>query len=434
MKFVGKNVVIYGAGVSGRAVYDFVRDKGAKAIVYDDDENVPFATHSKGVFDSADIIVLSPGVSAQKDFIMEAKLENKLVIGELELASVFCNAEQIAVTGTNGKTTTTLLIDHVLKRAGLHSHAVGNIGVPFCSIADKLDVSEVAVIEASSFQLENVISFSPDIAVLLNIAPDHISRHGSMQKYIEAKGNIFLRQSEQDFAVYNADDPIVCELVDKCVAKKVPFSLTHPVEGGAYLSSGFVCFDGKPVVCVEDIDFDGKELENVLATVAVCMIKGISKFCISSAICDFSKPKYRRERVACIDGVTIFNDSKATNISACMSACESVGDCVLILGGMKGSEDFDCLFENLPKCVKHICVSGENSEDILESAKIFGFDNIQAYDNIKDALYDAYSVAKEGGISTILFSPSSKSFDKFASFEQRGAYFNDCVKALRVGR
>lgn len=432
MKFVGKNVVIYGAGISGRAVYDFVRDKGAKAIVYDDDENVPFATHFKGVFDGADIIVLSPGVSAQKDFILEAKLENKVVLGELELASIFCNAEQIAITGTNGKTTTTLLIDHILKRAGLHSHAVGNIGVPFCSIADKLDVSEVAVIEASSFQLENVMTFSPDIAVILNISPDHISRHGSMQKYVEAKSNIFLRQSEQDFVIYNADDEIICGMRDKMVAKKIPFSLSHPVEGGAYISSGFVCFDGNPIVCIEDIDFDGKELENVLASVAVCMIKGISKFCISSAICDFSKPKYRREKVAMIDGITIFNDSKATNVSACVCACESVDDCVLILGGMKGDEDFDSLFENLPQTVRHICVSGDNCEDILQSAREVNFENIEACEDIKTALKTAYRIAKERGISNILFSPSSKSFDKFKSFEDRGEYFNDCVKALRV--
>lgn len=173
MKLVGRNVVVYGAGASGISAYELLREKGARAIIYDDDPTRERATSSIGVFKDADLIVLSPGVNPDKDFLLDARLENKTVTSELNLASSVCVAEQIAITGTNGKTTTTLLIDHILKRAGIHSHAVGNIGVPFSSIADKLDATETAVIEASSYQLENSAGFSPDIAVLLNIKPDH---------------------------------------------------------------------------------------------------------------------------------------------------------------------------------------------------------------------------------------------------------------------
>lgn len=433
MKFVGKNVVIYGAGASGRSAYELVREKGAKAIVYDDDGSVRQATNSKGVFADADIIVLSPGVDGEKDFLLDAKLENKLVIGELELASRLCCAEQIAITGTNGKTTTTMLIDSIFKRAGEHSHAVGNVGTPFSSIADKLDASEIAVIEASSFQLESAINFSPDTAVLLNISPDHISRHKTLEKYINAKSKIFLNQGEQDYIVYNEDDEIIRGLTSQMVAQKVPFSLEHPTDG-AYISSGFVCFRGKPIVALEDMDFQGKELQNVLAAVSVCMLHGVSAYCTASAITDFAKPKYRRERVDIIDGISIYNDSKATNVSACLCACECAGECALILGGQRGSEDFDVLFSHMPNNVRYAVATGENSADIISSARNNGFENVSECEDLDKAFQTAFDFAKSEGLDSVLFSPSSKSFDKFRNFEERGKAFDVLVKKFKLKR
>lgn len=434
MKLIGKNVVIYGAGASGLSAYQLVRDKGAKAIIYDDREGTPHATNSKGIFYSADIIVLSPGVNGFNEVLVDAKLEGKTVISELELASEFCLAEQIAVTGTNGKTTTTMLIDHILRRAGKSTYAVGNIGTPFSSIADRLDATETAVIEVSSFQLESSIKFSPDIAVLLNIKPDHLERHGSMEKYIAAKANIFAHQSTQDIAVYNDDDEIVRSLVPQIVAKKVPFSLTHPIKGGAYMSSGFVCFDGKPILELEEVDMRGAELENLLAAVAVCMSEGVSAYNIAAGAIEFERPHFRRERVASVCGVTIYNDSKATNVSACVSACESMkGDTVLILGGALREENFDDLFSALPKNIKAITVSGDNAGRIMKSAAAFEYENISVHPDIKSALSHAYEIAKTNGYGNILFSPSSKSFDKFESYEARGKHFNACVKELRAG-
>ncbi len=437
MRFVGKHVVVYGAGMSGIAAYELVREKGAKAIIYDDDIDAHRATNSKGVFDGADMIVLSPGVDANKDFILDARLDGTIVMSELALASSLCVAEQIAVTGTNGKTTTTMLIDYVLKRAGLHSHAVGNIGVPFCSIADKLDATEIAVIEASSFQLENSPSFAPDISVMLNIFPDHLSRHKTMQNYISAKSNIFLKQSEQDYIVYNADDENICALTGQMVAQKVPFSMTSVQMDGAYISSGFVCFKGKPIVALEDVDFVGKEIENVLASVAVCMIKGVSPFNIASAITDFAKPMYRRQLCKIIDGIKVYNDSKATNVSACVCACECVsrtdGDFVLILGGQKGEEDFVALFEGIKRdcgdSLKYVVACGQNADDIFACATKFGVD-VVVREALQDAIFVALVKARECGAKSILFSPSSKSFDKYSSFEERGRIFDALVNVV----
>lgn len=432
MKFIGKNAVVYGAGVSGLSAYQLLREKGAKAIIYDDNPEAIGATNSTGVLDAADIIVLSPGVDGRKDFLYDARLENKTVIGELELAYECCAAEQIAITGTNGKTTTTMLIDSILKRAGKQSYAVGNIGTPFSSIADKLDATEIAVIEASSFQLEGCVKFSPDIAVILNIKPDHLDRHGSIEKYAEAKANIFLRQAEQDYVVYNADDEIINAFVPRMVANKIPFSATHPVKGGAYISSDFICFDGTPVLSLDETDMSGAEIENILAAVCVCFIKGISVYNIAAGIIEFERPSFRRQSLGKVGEINVYNDSKSTNVSACISACAGTeGDAVLILGGAKRSEDFDELFKQLPSNIKAVAISGQNARDILCAAKANGFDNAVTYDSIDGALRGAYETAQSIGAKNILFSPASKSYDRFESYIARGKHFNACVDALR---
>lgn len=434
MNLFGKSAVVYGGGASGLSACRLLADMGAKAIIYDDNPDCKNATHSVGVFSNADIIVLSPGVDGGKDFLLDARLENKLVISELELAYRLCRAEQIAITGTNGKTDTTLLIDHVLKRAGLHSHCAGNVGIPFSAIADKLDATEIAVIEASSYQLEACVDFSPDIAVILNVTPDHLSRHKTMNNYVDAKAKIFRKQSECDYVIYNADDERICALTPQMLAHKIPFSAKRIVLDGAYLSSGFVCFKGCPIVSLDDLDFKGEELQDVLATVAVCMTKGVSAFCTASAITDFSKPKYRRELVAIKDGIHIYNDSKATNVSACLCACDCVGDCVLILGGQRGTEDFDELFSRLSSHVRFVVITGENSSDISSSAYKFGYTNTAVCDTLSTALSVAVAKARELNCDSVLFSPASKSFDMYKSFEERGKRFDEAVALLPSGR
>ena len=434
MNLTGKTVVVYGAGISGLCAAQLVRDHGGRAIVYDDNPTKHHSTSCTSVFNDCDIVVVSPGVPCGNAHVLDARLEGKQVLSELELASQFCAAEQIAVTGTNGKTTTVMLIDHILKYAHIPSHAVGNIGAAFSSIADKLDAMEVAVIEASSFQLEGARLFSPDIAVMLNISPDHLDRHGNMQRYIGAKANIFLNQSASDTAIYNADDVEVAALEAVMVARKVPFSISRPVDG-AYISSGFVCYKGMPVVETEELDFAGRELENVLAAVAVAAEKGISFYTLAAALHTFKRPDFRRKACGRVRGVNFFNDSKATNVSAAVSAAESMeGDTVMILGGADRGEDLDALFASLPGAVKGAVVTGENAEKMISAAKERGFLNISKSPDIFDACADAADMAEELGCVNVLFSPSSKSYDNYTSYAERGRAFDAAVERLSRGK
>ena len=433
MNLTGKTVVVYGAGVSGISAAQLVRDMGGRAVIYDDNPKKSHSTSNTAVFRDCDIVVTSPGVRSDNELLLEARLAGKQVIGELEFASLFCAAEQIAVTGTNGKTTAVMLIDRILKCAHVPSHVVGNIGTAFSAVADKLDAMETAVIEASSFQLEGMRFFAPDIAVMLNITPDHLDRHGSMERYIGAKANVFLRQAESDFAVYNADDPNVLSLEPVMRARKVPFSLTRPVDG-AYLSSGFVCFRGKPVVSVEDIDMSGRELEDVLAAVAVAAVKGVSFYAMSYALASFRRPEYRREECGSVGGVKVFNDSKATNVFSTVSAAESMaGDTVLILGGADRGEDFDELFASLPRTVKGAVVTGENAEKIASAAREHGFAPLSESPTIADACADAVELARMLDCGNVLFSPASKSYDRYSSFVERGRAFDAAVRRLSDG-
>ena len=431
MDLIGKNVVIYGAGISGVSAYELVREKGGRAIIYDDDSMAERATNSAGVFVGADVIVLSPGVSSQKDFLYDAKLENKLVISELELASACTHATEIAITGTNGKTTTTRLIDTILRTAGKSSRALGNIGTAYSSIADKLDENDFAVIEASSFQLEGCLNFAPHIAVLLNVTPDHLERHGNMQKYMDAKAKIFARQTEDDFLVYNADDDKIEGMIIGARAHKVPFSITHPTDG-AYISSGFVCFKGKPILPLDEIDFKGRELENVVAAVGVASILNVSPYAISKALADFKPDAYRRQLVGRIDGIEIFNDSKATNVYSCLSACEAMdGDFVLIMGGARREEDFDDFFRQVPITLKHVVVTGENQNDIMSCAFDRDFSSIESAPTLKEAFERALAYARENKCKSLLFSPSSKSFDRYKNYVERGKDFDKIVASCK---
>ena len=429
MNLLGKNVVIYGGGISGLSAYDLVKEKGGRVMIYDDNAR-PHTTSSSGVFARADVIVLSPGIPSGNPYVLDARLEGKLVVSEIELASECCQGEQIAVTGTNGKTTTVKLIDHILKSAQLNSYAVGNIGVAFSSIADRLDALDIAVVEVSSFQLESVRNFSPNYAVLLNIKPDHLERHETLERYISAKSNIFIHQCECDVIVYNAEDENIAKLVPYMKAKKVPFSLNKPVDG-AYLSSGFVCYKGMPIVEVGELDLKGVELENVLAAVAVTMHKGISRYTISSSLCNFSRPQFRRTKVSELFGISIFNDSKATNISSTISAITAmVGDTVLLVGGAKRKEQFDELFSTLDKKVVRVVAFGENKKDILASARKYGI-QIDEAENLEEATELGFELAKTFEAKNLLFSPASKSFDCYSNYEERGRHFDKLVKALR---
>ncbi|MDD4839089.1 MAG: UDP-N-acetylmuramoyl-L-alanine--D-glutamate ligase [Clostridia bacterium] len=430
MNIKGKNVLVYGLGKSGRSALNLLAHKEANCFAFDDDyeKRALLRNNEKweSDFSNVDIVVLSPSISGYRPEIMDLRLLGKQVISEIELGYQFCDAELIAVSGTNGKTTTTMLIDEVLRAGANHSVAVGNIGTPFCELCDGLKTYETAVVEVSSFQLEAINKFSPDIAVLLNITPDHLDRHKSFEDYIATKARLFENQTECDIAVLNMDDENVAKLKNQIIAKIVPFSLTKKVDG-VYIENGYVRYFDTPVLCAEELQFKGRELENVLATVAVAMEKHIHPFVIACAMKRFKRPEHRLQFVRCAGEKKYINDSKATNIDATLCACTTMtNSTLLVLGGQDKDDDFRTLFENLPKNITRIFVTGENAKDIEHSGKYIGFQNITVFDSLEECVLNTVGAEEQ----TVLFSPASKSFDRYKNYAERGKHFCQLVENL----
>lgn len=430
MNIKGKNVLVYGLGKSGRSALDLCKRQGANCLAFDNDltkrANLNENEKWESDFSLADVIVLSPGIPATSSEIMDIRLLGKQVISEIELGYQFCNTEIIAVSGTNGKTTTTMLIDEVLRAGAIHTVAVGNIGTPFCDVCDRLKPYETAVVEVSSFQLETVNEFVPDVAVLLNIAPDHLDRHNCFEDYIATKAKLFANQSDCDLAVINDDDEHIAKLKPQIKAKIVPFSLTKKVDG-VYIENGYVRYFDKPVLCADELQFKGLEMENVLAMVAVAMGKNIHPFVIACALKKFIKPEHRIQFVRFAGGKKYINDSKATNINATLCACGTTSNnTLLILGGQEKDDDFRLLFENLPKTITRIFVTGENAKSIEHTAKVMGFRNISVFETLEESVQSSVSSEEQ----TVLFSPASKSFDRYKNYAERGKHFAKLVGEL----
>jgi UDP-N-acetylmuramoylalanine--D-glutamate ligase len=430
MNLNGKKALVYGLAKSGLSALRLLEKYGALCFGFDDDENKRQSLPQNAVwtndFSAVDIIVVSPSIPLLKPEIMELKLSGKTVISEIELAHNFCNAEIIAVSGTNGKTTTTMLIDEILRAGAIHSVAAGNIGTPFCDVCDSLKCYETAVVEVSSFQLEGIVKFSPDVSVLLNITPDHLDRHKSLDEYIRIKSRLFENQTGCDLAVVNADDINISSIIPSIQAKIVPFSATRIVDG-VYIENGYVKYFGTPVLCSGELNFKGKELENILAAVAVAMEKHIHPFVIACAIKRFKKPAHRLQSVGTAKGKRYIDDSKATNIDATLCACSAIDSpTLLILGGQERGDDFRNLFIKLPKNVRRVFACGENAKSIAHAGRISGFSDIWIFDSFEACV--AASVDCDEDV--VLFSPASKSFDRYVSYAERGDHFRRLVGEL----
>lgn len=429
MIFNGKNVLIYGYGKSGKAAAKLLNRRGANVRVYDDDyskkDYLIFEEWAED-FKNIDLVIISPAVSSLKSKVLDLKLNGVPVISEIELGYETCYGDVIAVTGTNGKTTTTRLIDKIISESGIVSYAVGNIGTPFCEVSDKVKAGEVVVLEVSSFQLEGVRNFSPEISVLLNIEPDHLDRHKTIENYEELKSRIFAKQGEGDFLVANIGDERVAALSKRANCAVIPFSLNGKCEG-AYIESGTVFFNGEEILDVSLSPFRGRELENLLAAVCVAKIRKADNAAIKRAVSDFKKPPHRVELIGIKNGKSIFDDSKATNISATISAVEGItDDTVLILGGSDKGEEYPLLFEHIGKNIKRVLVCGENAKSIMHAARLCGYREITECDSLENCVELAY----EGDERNILFSPASKSFDRFSGYAERGDKFKEIVDKL----
>lgn len=448
MELKNKRVLVVGLGRSGAASAIFLQEHGAKVIVSDSkseaqlqgdvpallDRGISIETgqHGQRTFRDQDLIVVSPGVPSDQPQLQHARTMGIPVIGEVELAFRFLQGKVLAITGSNGKTTTTSLVGEILAKSGKKTLVGGNIGTPVISLAGQSTPDGLVVLEISSFQLESIEQFRPWIAAILNITPDHLDRHHTFEAYVNAKARIFENQQAGDFAVLNADDPTCVGLKDRVKAQLLWFSRKQRVESGAFLSGDQIIFrqNGKEqaVLGRSDIQLKGEHnLENVLAAVCMTMVAGCTPQQVRQAVSAFHAVEHRLELVATINGVTFYNDSKATNVDATVKALESFpGNIHIILGGKDKGSDYTVLNPLLRERVKRVYLIGAASDKI--ASQVQNATAVVRSGILERAVRQAFDSAQPGDV--VLLAPACASFDQFENYEHRGRIFKELVRSL----
>jgi len=447
MDVKGKRVLVVGLGKSGVASALFLESRGARVTVSDAksedqlrdeipallDRGVTVETgkHGERTFRDQDLIVVSPGVPGDVGPLQHARRLGIPVIGEIELTARFLQGNIVAITGSNGKTTTTTLTGEVIASGGRKTLVGGNIGTPAITFVEQSSPDTWVVLEISSFQLESIESFHPRISAILNVTPDHLDRHGSMENYIAAKRRIFENQSADDYAVLNADSEVCRQLAEGLKPRVLWFSRQHEVQRGAYVRGGTIFYrDGEEVeiMPVEEIALKGAHnVENVLAAVAIGMAAGVEPAAIRRAVKDFRAVEHRLEYVATLRGVQYYNDSKATNVDATIKALESFpANIHLILGGKDKGSDYSELKPLIAERVKRVYTIGAAAAKI--ESQIGTSVPITSAQTLESAVGKAADLATEGDI--VLLAPACASFDQYPSYEHRGRAFKQLVQAL----
>jgi UDP-N-acetylmuramoylalanine--D-glutamate ligase len=442
-----KRVLVVGLGKSGVASALFLKAHGARVTVSDTkpeaelreeipvllDHGIAVETggHGERTFRGQDLIVVSPGVPVDAPLLVQARSLGETVIGEIELAGQFLHGPIVAITGSNGKTTTTTLAGEIVAAGGYKTAVGGNIGTPAISFVERDTPETVIVLEVSSFQLETIRTFRPKIAVILNVTPDHLDRHHTFAAYRDAKARIFENQTPDDFAVLNADDRTCVELGSRTNAPVYWFSRKKEVSQGGYVREGKILFrdgDGqREIMQASEIPLKGNHnVENVLAAVCVGVLMRCTPEKIRTTVRDFKAVEHRLEYVGTVRGVEYFNDSKATNVDATIKALESFpANIHLILGGKDKGSDYSVLNDLLRERVKRVYTIGAAAAKI--ESQIKGPEVIHA-ETLENAVKRAAAAAQSGDI--VLLAPACASFDQFKSYEHRGRIFKDLVKRL----
>jgi UDP-N-acetylmuramoylalanine--D-glutamate ligase len=447
MDVKGKRVLVVGLGKSGVASALFLEKRGARVAVSDAkseeqlrheiplllDHGISVETghHGERTFGDQDLIVISPGVPFDVPQLVQARALGIPVIGEVELAARFLKGQILAITGSNGKTTTTALAGEIIAAGGRKALVGGNIGTPAITFVESSTEDTWVVLEISSFQLETIESFHPRIAVVLNVTPDHLDRHYSFGNYAAAKARIFENQGPKDFAVLNADNEPCIEMASAAKASVFWFSRSKEIVNGAFVRGGRILGrDGngdREIMAVSDISLKGAHnLENVLAAICVGMLAGIEPAQIRRAVSEFKAVEHRLEFVATVRGVEYYNDSKATNVDATIKALESFpGRIHLILGGKDKGSDYSVLNPLLKERVKRVYTIGAAATKI--ESQVQGTEIVSAV-TLETAVKRASDSASPGDV--VLLAPASASFDQFESYEHRGGIFKDLVRQL----
>lgn len=447
MDINGKRVLVVGLGKSGVASALFLHRRGARVSVSDAkspeqlrneipallDAGITVETgqHGDRTFREQDLIVISPGVPFDMPQLARARERGIPIIGEVELAFRFLKGNIVAVTGSNGKTTTTTLAGDVIAASGRDTLVGGNIGTPVITFVDSATDQSWIVLEISSFQLESIESFRPKIAAVLNVTPDHLDRHYSFENYTAAKARVFQNQTEDDFAVLNVDDPTCVAIAKKVKSRVYWFSRQREVERGACVRGKEIVWrDGKGdegILPVSDISLKGAHnLENVLAAVCIGMLVKAEPAAIRRAVEEFRAVEHRLEYVGTVRGVEYYNDSKATNVDATIKAIQSFpGRLHLILGGKDKGSDYTVLNELLSQRAKRVYTIGAAAAKI--ESQLRGIEVLHS-ETLEAAIKRAGEVAEAGDI--VLLAPACASFDQFDSYEHRGRVFKELVRGL----
>ncbi len=437
--------LVLGLSKSGKAAAEFLLARGSGVYLYDDTqgeriEQTISSLVEKGakrikkedlsrMTELCNALVLSPGIPVDHVIAVAFKRAGRAVIGETELAARFMRCPVIAVTGTNGKTTTVSMIEETLIKGGMVAHACGNIGIPMVEFSDVKE-EEIAVAEISSFQLETLNSLRPHIAVVLNVTEDHLNRHYTMENYVFLKKKLLKNLTETEYAVLNYDDEQVRAFAEKTKAEALYFSVRERVKG-AYYENGELYFGKEKIMSVGELPSEGiHTVQNALAVIAVAKLMGIKSTDIASALSSFKGIKHRIEYVGEANGVKFVDDSKGTNVDATLKAVATMKEeTVLLLGGKNKGYDYRKLFSALPReKVVYAVLYGENRYALLHSARECHFENTTVCDGFSFAVRVAAMKAERG--QTVLLSPASASFDEFANYEERGDKFVEIVRGL----
>lgn len=443
--FTYKHVLVLGLAKSGTAAAKVLLQNNIKVRVNDynttEDSDIVeelkgqgaeviVGSHPISILENIDVVVKNPGIPYDNIIVSEAVNRNIPIITEVELASLLAtNHDIIGITGSNGKTTTTTLVAEMLKHSGQKMKLAGNIGVASIEVAQNLEENEKLVLELSSFQLLGIQTFKPRVAALLNLFEAHLDYHGTIENYNRAKMNIFKNQTESDFLIYNADDPVVKEVIKEAQSTLIPFSASTVQLEGAYVLDGDIYFKNEKVMSLSEVVLVGEHnIENILAAVSISILNGATKEGIRHVLSTFSGVKHRLQFVANINDRLFYNDSKATNILATQKALKSFTQpTILLAGGLDRGNSFDSLLPDL-KHVKAMILFGETAPKLAELANEANIKTIVSVKDVAEATNVAYEVSEKGDV--ILLSPACASWDQYKTFEERGDMFIRTVHIL----
>lgn len=447
-----KKVLVFGTGISGIAAVGLLQNTKADIVLYDSSSvlskkaiidklpndfsgEIILGELSDNIIEEIDLLVLSPGVPTDHDVVNKMRDLHIPIWGEVELAYKFEKGRVIAITGTNGKTTTTALLGEILRKHFKKVFIVGNIGIPYTGLVLETTPESITAAEISSFQLETIHKFRPNVSAILNISPDHLDRHYNMKDYANIKAKITQNQLEEDICILNYDDKVLRKLEEGFKAKTFYFSSTTKLDDGIYLDNNNIIYSRsshKEVVCdIHDLKIFGiHNYENVMVAIGLSLAIGVPMDDIRMAVKDFKGVEHRIEYVTKKNGVTYYNDSKGTNTEASIKAIESMHTpTVLIAGGYDKGSDYEDWIKSFGDKIKYLVLLGQTKEKIAKTARDNGFTNIIIVDTLEEAVKASADNANEG--ESVLLSPACASWGMFRSYEERGNLFKDYVEKLQ---